>query len=86
MERPAKYSTELFACFLAQRQQLHLGSGYVPATAPDAAATAAQAATTLASALGTEFSLPPDLTGVLASLDSAVLAPAMQRLLTVVSA
>ena len=44
----------------------------------------AQAAATLASALGAEFSLPPDLTGVLASLDSAVLAPAMQRLLTVV--
>ena len=46
--------------------------------------SAKQAASTLASALGTEFSLPQDLTAVLASLDSAILAPAMQRLTTVV--
>ena len=46
--------------------------------------SAKQAATSLASALGTEFQLPQDLTAVLASLDSAILAPAMQRLLTVV--
>ena len=47
--------------------------------------SAKSAAATLATALGTEFSLPQDLTAVLASLDAAILAPAMQRLTTVVS-